>query len=358
MKKIQTLLLVLTPILTMSVDCCHIDEECPEGYYLENGDCIQLDTTQTQGSRLSPDTLYIEWEVLSPMPVPVGYAGFSTYNDQLYIVGGITNDALIRNQLMSFDPGTGLWEQTYASLKSNRWGLTATWINDKLYVMGGTNDPKGEALEDIEVYDPETNVWSIAGQMQTPRIGHAAVAYQGKIYVMGGEPKEPTLSGLYPFLEVYDPVENTWESLSPMPTGRAYLAACVSNDRIYAIGGGKKYPFPGLKTVEEYDPETDTWQTKTELHTGKISAVTCTSGDKIYIIGGAEFNYTPGTTTVEAYDPVKDSMYIASEFNYFRYSNSALLINNKIFLAGGCVSSDYKEFTDVVEAGTITSMDK
>ena len=60
--------------------------------------------------------------------------------------------------------------------------------------------------------------------MPTPRSGFAIAVYQNKIYVIGGT----VGNGYVGNNEVYDPVSNTWETKTSMPTPRADLCANIS----------------------------------------------------------------------------------------------------------------------------------
>jgi hypothetical protein len=56
--------------------------------------------------------------------------------------------------------------------------------------------------------------------------------------VFGGE----GATGTFSENEVYDPVHDTWQRMTPMPTARHGLGSAVVQGRIYVISGG---PTPG-----------------------------------------------------------------------------------------------------------------
>ena len=89
----------------------------------------------------------------------------------------------------------------------------------------------------------------------SPRGGLASVAYNGKIYVLGGENGGNILN----LLEVYDPLTNTWNT--PVTTGtftaRTGLAAAVVSGKIYAFGGIGRTGTT-LNTLEVFDIATNT----------------------------------------------------------------------------------------------------
>ena len=60
-------------------------------------------------------------------------------------------------------------------------------------------------------------------------------ASDGRIYVLGGYDASYSVVNV---AEAYDPVDNTWTTLAPMPTARIDFTAVTGPDgRIYALGG-------------------------------------------------------------------------------------------------------------------------
>src|SRR5947199_59368 len=100
--------------------------------------------------------------------------------------------------------------------------------------------------------------WSPSAPLPTPRrlltAAAAAVALDGKVYVLGGSDGSAASGAL----EVYDPALNSWSRKAPMPTPRVFLAAAAVNGRIYAIGGAPDCCGNATtNVVEVYDPATD-----------------------------------------------------------------------------------------------------
>jgi kelch-like protein 17 (actinfilin)/kelch-like protein 20 len=99
--------------------------------------------------------------------------------------------------------------------------------------------------------------------MSAARIGLAAAAVNGKLYVMGGFDGQSLSS-----VERYDPAKNAWEAVAPMSTARSAPAAAVVDGTLYVTGGydGQNW----LSSVERYDPAKDEWVTMASmaLYTG------------------------------------------------------------------------------------------
>ena len=88
---------------------------------------------------------------------------------------------------------------------------------DSLYVFGG--EDKSRCLSICQRYEPRTKAWQTMSSMNVARslISHAAVTSNGKIYVSGGSLCEGDDIGIWTesgeplkSCEVYDPQSNSW----------------------------------------------------------------------------------------------------------------------------------------------------
>jgi N-acetylneuraminic acid mutarotase len=73
--------------------------------------------------------------------------------------------------------------------------------------------------------------------MPTGRSGGAGAVMNNRLYVFGGEGNEENPLGTFNQVEVYDPIQNAWTKLAPMPLPRHALGAAVIGKRIYLPGG-------------------------------------------------------------------------------------------------------------------------
>jgi hypothetical protein len=199
-----------------------------------------------------------------------------------------------------------------APMHEARTALGAAAVNGKIYAIGGNNGRAVSATN--EEYDPGTDTWTYKTPMPTPRYAFGIAVYQNKIYCIGGENYDSVPSGDdgYPNFntwheytpsavnEVYDPATDTWQTLSPMPTARFGVEACVVGDRIYIVGGGSNQ-------TEVYDPVTNHWSKKASMPIEILplyrswSCASTVAYDKIYVIGAG---YVSGKNT--AYNEIYD----------------------------------------------------
>jgi len=120
-----------------------------------------------------------------------------------------------------------------------------------LYAMGGRILGDGVKSEDLdssisnfdrnEMYDPQTDTWTIREHMLTKRSGFAASnSSDGNIYLFGGQGLLKDLDSV----EKYDPKADKWTYDKPMPTRRYGLESVSFGDKIYVLGG-QYFTHPG-----------------------------------------------------------------------------------------------------------------
>jgi N-acetylneuraminic acid mutarotase len=217
---------------------------------------------------------------------------------------------------------------TRLSMSHTRRFLATACVNNRIYAIGGDGETANE------VYDPITDTWTTLTPMLSARWwGIAAGVANNKIYVMGG-----AIGGLYiDTNEEYDPSADTsggpsWATMTPMPTERCGHAIGVVHDTLYVIGGRNNTG--ALSVNEAYDPVTDTWSIRSPMPTSRYYHAIAVVNDKIYVIGG--FNSMSGNlTTVEEYDPSTDTWSSKTDMIIPREELAAGVLNGKIYAVGG-----------------------
>jgi N-acetylneuraminic acid mutarotase len=193
-------------------------------------------------------------------------------------------------------------EDTWTSLapmQQARGGLGVTVVDGKIYAIGGSiargsyrpDTFAGGYVGTNEMYDPETNTWTSEAHMPTPRAHFAIVAYQSKIYCIGGaiDFSVDERTGFYSSIvsgvtEVYDTITDTWSTKKSLPNEAMKIQAHVVNGKIYVMQGSQPYA---------YDPEEDLWSYKTRMPPPypKSSSVSAVVDNKIIVT--AEFAVEP-----------------------------------------------------------------
>jgi hypothetical protein len=281
------------------------------------------------------------WFIREEMAIARQEMPTEAMNGRIYVVGGMLADRGVTARTDVYDPLTGTWTEI-TSLPAPRHHHSVTACNGKLYVIGGyqTNPTYGipPAYATNYEYDSALESWQTMAPMPTPRAQHAAVEFEGRIYVMGG--KNNSFVDIATS-EVYDPATNTWSSLPPMPTARDHITMAVVDSLIYVIGG--RIGWTNLDLVEAFAPNSNTWYTMPPLPTARSGLGSAVINGRIYVTGGERFGGTNNKVfeEVEEFDPATNGWRQMTSMLSPRHGTEAVAVSDTVFVIGGAVLAGY-----------------
>jgi N-acetylneuraminic acid mutarotase len=191
------------------------------------------------------------WEVMKSIPASISDIDANVVADKIYIIGGgITKEPSLPVNLM-YDIAKDSWTNK-SRMPYPASSYASAVVNNKIYIIYGNR---------TQIYDARTDSWNLGASIPTTVSSAAAGATTGvmalkRIYVVGGTTwSEGMFSQGMKLTQVYDPETDTWTLGEPMPSARLGLTAAVVNDQIYAIGGVRMAVFsPVLTIMERYTP--------------------------------------------------------------------------------------------------------
>ncbi len=200
----------------------------------------------------------------------------------------------------------GTWQTVASSnVPMHRHENAYVAVGDKFYLIGGRGD------RPVEVYDPATQTWEKKGQAPLEIHHFQAVAFDGKIYVMGaftgGFPYETPIPNIY----TYDPATDMWTQGPEIPEDRRRGAAglVVHNDKFYLVSGIINGHADGHVTwFDSFDPATDTWEVLPDAPHARDHFQVAIIDNKLYAAAGRRSSYATGQTVdltvaeVDVYD--------------------------------------------------------
>lgn len=269
------------------------------------------------------------WMIGSSMPNPRTEVTAVSLNDTLYVIGGFTRDGINTNLVERYNFTSNSWDDGIKPLPIPLHHASATANGGKIFVIGGYYGDWVPSNK-LFVYDPITNNWTTGPSMPTSRGSPVSNFVDGKLYVIGGDSNDNSLSNV----EVYDPTTKNWTILSPMPTARHHAASAVVDGEIYVIGGRITNSLVNVDIVEKYDPKLDKWISDLSPMPSKRSGIAATSIDGfIYVLGGEQNQDTFNDN--ERYDPYSDLWSIEQPMPTARHGLGVTSIDDKIFAIGG-----------------------
>ncbi|KAG6419073.1 hypothetical protein SASPL_121282 [Salvia splendens] len=119
----------------------------------------------------------------------------ASINDSIYMIGGricrkdnknSTIEVEARATLMCYNIGTDQWS-VCAPLSHPRFNFACTVLNNKIYIAGGQYElASAKCTSSVEMYDPTDDKWTQLPNMMRLRYKSVGVAWQGKVYIVGG----------------------------------------------------------------------------------------------------------------------------------------------------------------------------
>ncbi len=249
------------------------------------------------------------------------------------IWGGLTDDGP-SNSVDIIDLNNQIYS-TSTSGGTSRWHHTATLYEGRVYNWGGESANGKVNTMDVFTLPPTGVQWLNGKPLLQAREKHGAQSYNGKFYVMGGQdPQGNYLNSV----EIYNLATKNWSQSSDMLISKSLFSTVRSGQFIYVWGG---LGASGITTdIMIYDTETDTFSHKAYIPEGKDRhshasvAVGEPPSGKIYTFGGmAGEGFI--RNSVDEYTIYTRNFADMENFEVPRYGHTASLVGTKIYLWGG-----------------------
>lgn len=279
------------------------------------------------------------WLTVSPAPMERTEVAAAALGGKIYVAGGFSKPSLqnvlkfaISNDVEVYDPVSDSWSIA-TPLPEGRHHAGIASLNGFLYVVGGFTKAFlsiWHAVPTVYQYNPATKEWREMASMPTARGALGITVYQNRIYAIGGYDGKRNSDAV----EVFDPETNTWSSAAPMPTPRDHLAVATVGSRIYAMGGRPELDYhQNMGTVEEYDPHTNQWRLRASLPTARSGITAGVIDGWIYVVGGESGEGTFATN--EAYNAAKDEWQTMTPMPTARHGLGSAVVDGRFYVISG-----------------------
>ncbi len=171
--------------------------------------------------------------------------------------------------------------------------------------------------------DGTAAIWQTGAEMPTARSEMRVGVVDGIFYVPGG------FGGLTDFA-AYDPENDSWTELAPLPEPAHHMMATGHNGKVFVFGGGPDLSWQATSSIFVYDPATDVWTAAGAMPERRMSGEAVSLGDFIYLVGG-----TGGTTAMLRLDPMDGSWTVLPGPVQPREHVAAVAFNDELWVIGG-----------------------
>ncbi|MBU6334578.1 MAG: hypothetical protein KGS47_09260 [Chloroflexi bacterium] len=215
------------------------------------------------------------------------------------------------------------------SLPDAHEGGAAVALDGRIYVVAGADD--SGVTNALWRYDPASRTWAALADKPTPVRDVRAAVLGGRIFIPGGLTATGAPSDR---LEIFDPLAGEWVVGAALPAPRSGYALAVVEGRLYLFGG-RDAQSPRAE-VFAYDPATDEWQTQTVMPTPRAFADAVVVDSRVYVLGGEDASgplaineqYTPAAEGRQSWASLAPMPFARSRFG-------AGPIANFVFVVGG-----------------------
>ena len=193
-----------------------------------------------------------DWIAREPLPEPRAAGGAAAIGSELFVVGGFHRpivdgpdwfewESRLAPSTLRWRPGEG-WD-VVEDIPTLRDHVAVVALDGGVHAIGGRRLLIFETTGRHERLDPSTGAWE-GGLAARPRGrgGAAAVVLDGRIHLLGGEPRDRGTRH-----DVFDPAENRWLVGTPLPRPVHGAPAVVFDGRIYLFGGAENEAWDDLQ---------------------------------------------------------------------------------------------------------------
>ncbi|WP_346880913.1 DUF5060 domain-containing protein [uncultured Algibacter sp.] len=284
------------------------------------------------------------WEILETINKPVARheAGFVSYKDKLYLIGGRRI-----NPTSIYDPSTKTWTQK-ATTPIELHHFQPVVFNDAIYIIGAMTGqwPNEKPLDKVIIYYPERDeyIYSHTIPEHRRRGGAGAVIYNNKIYLVGGI-TNGHIDGYKAWLDEYNPETGEWKVLEDAPNARDHFQAVVNGNKLYAFAGrttSKKTNQDMALTLSHgniYDFEDHKWESVTNnlaIPTMRAGNFAFSWNNEVIIGGGESIKHEVAHNEVEAFNSTTGLWSNWPNLNQGRHGSGFAVIGNYVYTASGC----------------------
>lgn len=223
---------------------------------------------------------------IDPSVVITSSADFSSGNNEDNSIDYTTTGQANRNGLTGGNLGTFGGTVAFTTARARH---TSVAYNGYIYVLGG--DGSAATLNTVEYAPINVNgavgTWLSTTSFTTARNSFTSVAYNGYMYVMGGY--SSAMNDVQLAKINADGTLGTWTTTTAFTTARFYHTSVAYNGYMYVLGGtngvGAFYSDVQYAPINA-DGTVGTWTTTTAFTTGRYGHTSVVHNGYMYVIGG------------------------------------------------------------------------
>ncbi|MEO9930824.1 Kelch repeat-containing protein [Rhodopirellula bahusiensis] len=263
------------------------------------------------------------------------------FQGKLFLLGGRRI-----NPVDVYDPETNVWT-TKSETPLELHHFQGVVVGDAIYLMGAMTGPypKETPLEKVVVYHPKEDRFDFVHSIpESRRRGGAGAIYRdGWIYLVGGI-TNGHVDGCRSWFDRYSPKTGVWEILPDAPHERDHFQAAVIGNRLFAAGGrvtSKRDNAVFSQTISKidvYDFDAGRWLPPEEcpdLPTERAGNSVIAIAGQLVVGCGESANQKEAHDEIEVFNPATSEWKTWPSMNRGRHGTGLVVIGDSLFTASG-----------------------
>ena len=173
-----------------------------------------------------------------PMWEPRYSHSVTSVDNVIYVIGGMSLDGQCLSSIECLEHGhTKYGWKRECEMPSSRCGAAVATIQSKIYIAGGSQNPKqvDHILDSVLEYNTKVRQWSEIKCLPIPRFGAGMVSDGEGLYIIGGITSANNENVVSPDVDVWYGYQ--WMKLARLQKARFNCSVFVHNSRIVIFGG-------------------------------------------------------------------------------------------------------------------------
>src|SRR5215831_19079951 len=296
------------------------------------------------------------WRLGAASPFPVQQLHAAVLDGKIWLAGGLTGSSestdTPTNKTEYYDLATGKWHPGPDLPFAVHHAILVAY-QGKLWLIGGFLS-QGHNLElaassKVLTLDPAKGRWVPGPSLNHARTAAAAAVVGNEIVVMGGRTGGKT-PGEVKQTEIFN--GKSWKDAASIPVPGDHLAAVTDGKYVYVLGGRTFKASANHNAVQRFDPATNAWTQLTPLPVANSDFGAAYVGGQLITFGGENGLKVFGT--VQAYNLASKTWSTLPSMADPRHGMGAAVVGNTIYSIDGASLPGHNGSTNTLQTFVAT----
>lgn len=308
------------------------------------------------------------WQAKASMPWVAQEIYCAVSGGKIVVVGGLIGvpgqrERKVEDRVALYDPAADLWAEGARLPVARHHPMVVADADGRVFAIGGYGEgPTGQWTNASEVWMLEEGGWASGPGLPVPQAEAVGLEFGGRIHLVTGRAPNTGANGNWndqADVATHQMLtDGCWETLRPAPMARNSAAGAVLDDRMW-VAGGRTVAGGGTGRLDRYDPVEDRWDTLAPIPFSETAGqqvggglAMVPMGGRLVAFGGEWFASGGGGVFAETwvYDPAVDGWSRGPDMKTPRHGLAAAVVNGVAYGIGGSSLVSSGETTGIVEA--------